>query len=492
MKILINLLTKTKNTISWVLFFYVCPLLINAQVFDGTLRLNPQNPRYFMDKSGKAIYLTGSHTWANFQEVGTKTDPVFEWAAYLKMMKANNHNFMKFWVWEQSKLGSWSSDSIEFSPMPYQAIIQNGIVKYDLKKWNQAYFDRMRQRVIEAGENGIYMSIMLFQGWSQQKEMFANPWLFHPFNPLKNVNGVGLQVVDNKEDDAEKSTLHSMKNGDVLKYQEAYVKKVIETVNDLDNVLFEIINEGGTKEWQYHIINFIKKTEKTLQKQHPVGMSNAVGIKPLMWNEDLFESPADWVAPSPEPFDWAYPKSKKTTDYQEKILPADGKKVIILDTDHIWGCGGDYKWVWQAFLQGYCPIFMDAWQNFPHVNPKIGWMKTCTVEREYLPYKLARKNMGETRRFAERINLGKSIPRPELASSRLCLANPNQSYISYAPNGEHLTIDLRHTNGAFEVEWFNPVTSETVNSETIKGGDFYVLKPPFESDAVLYLNKIKE
>ncbi len=31
----------------------------------GPLRVLPGNPRYFTDGSGKAIYLTASHTWSN-------------------------------------------------------------------------------------------------------------------------------------------------------------------------------------------------------------------------------------------------------------------------------------------------------------------------------------------------------------------------------------------------------------------------------------------
>jgi hypothetical protein len=37
--------------------------------FNGPLRVHPANPRYFTDDTGRAIYLTGSHTWANFQEI---------------------------------------------------------------------------------------------------------------------------------------------------------------------------------------------------------------------------------------------------------------------------------------------------------------------------------------------------------------------------------------------------------------------------------------
>lgn len=446
-----------------ILFVFFFSTSVYCQSFNGTLRLNPSNPRYFTDKSGKSIYLTGSHTWANFQEAGLKTDSVFEWKKYLAMMKDNNHNFMKLWVWEHARLGSWSSEELVFSPMPYQEIIQNGKIRYDLTKWNENYFKRLRQRVIEAGNNGIYVSIMLFQGWSMKKEKIesGNPWLFHPFNPVNNINGIGNQITENKEDDANLGTLHSMKNGNVMKFQEAYVRKIIATINDQDNVLFEIINEGGTKEWQYHIINFIKKTEKKLPKQHPVGMSNAVAVTPLMWNEDLEKSPADWIAPSNEPLVWNYKNSKLTTDYQTKIPVKNGKKVTILDTDHLWGCGGNYQWIWKSFLQGYCPIFMDSWQNFPYPDTvAINWLSSCVVDREYLPYKLIRRNMGITMQYSKRIDLGKSTPQPELFSSGYCLAQKGKSYIAWLESGPYLTLNLRNTLGIFEVEWFNPLTVE--------------------------------
>jgi hypothetical protein len=37
--------------------------------FHGPLRLNPATPRYFTDDTGRASCLTGSHTWANLEEI---------------------------------------------------------------------------------------------------------------------------------------------------------------------------------------------------------------------------------------------------------------------------------------------------------------------------------------------------------------------------------------------------------------------------------------
>jgi len=41
----------------------------------GPLRVHPRNPRYFADGGGRAVYLTGSHTWSNLQDQGPKDPP---------------------------------------------------------------------------------------------------------------------------------------------------------------------------------------------------------------------------------------------------------------------------------------------------------------------------------------------------------------------------------------------------------------------------------
>ena len=70
-----------------------------AQI-NGALRHLPSNPRYFTDNTGEAIFLTGSHTWENFQDMSSREGrPKFDWNEYLNMMVKNNHNFMRLWRW---------------------------------------------------------------------------------------------------------------------------------------------------------------------------------------------------------------------------------------------------------------------------------------------------------------------------------------------------------------------------------------------------------
>jgi len=61
------------STLESVLF--VCllvsapPLYGQSNKMHGPLRICKANPRYFTDDSGKAVYLTGAHTWNNLVEM---------------------------------------------------------------------------------------------------------------------------------------------------------------------------------------------------------------------------------------------------------------------------------------------------------------------------------------------------------------------------------------------------------------------------------------
>ena len=463
--------------------------LASSTLVAQPLHVHPSNGRYFQDKTGNAVLLVGSHTWANFQDITLPGESPFDWNDYLDKMEGYGHNFIRLWVWEQAKVAAWSSAPLKFSPMPYQTVMLEGVEKYDLEKWNEAYFQRLRQRVREAGERGIYVSVMLFQGWSLNKSSIptADPWPYHPFHPDNNVNGVGKTVVNHNQDEENRGTLHSTKNEDVLRQQERYVRKVVETLNDLDNVLYEIINEGGSIAWQYHMIRYIHQMEEKMPKQHPVGMSHAISITPTMWNDDLLNSPADWIAPADEPLDWKYPNSTYLTNYRTVNQPIDNPKVVVLDTDHLWGCGGDAAWVWKTFLQGGNPIFMDPWYGLPHADTvAIRWLSPCLYPFSHEPYETLRRNMGIVRVLAQKIDLAASQPMPHLASSGYCLANPGISYLVWAPQEQYLTLDLR-AEGAYEASWFHPATLASTTPVPLTGGDMVVLKSPFQGDAVLIL-----
>src|SRR5687767_3959881 len=142
-------------------------------------------------------------------------------------------------------------------------------------------------------------------------------------------------------------------------------------------------------------------------------------------NSDLERSPAEWISPNTE------------AGYRVDPPPNDGRKVIIADTDHLWGIGGDEAWVWKSFLRGINPIFMDA--------DDTSWMYPPGGDTRNVQWESVRRNMGYTAAYAARVDLTSAVPRGDLCSSSYCLAQTDgfrPAFLVYVPNGEPVTVDL--------------------------------------------------
>ncbi|MFO7668455.1 MAG: DUF6298 domain-containing protein [Bacteroidales bacterium] len=453
-----------------------CALFLNAcapaqnqmALVQGPLKVSRENPRYFTDGSGKAIYLTGSHTWDNLVDMGTADfQAEFDFPRYLHWMKEYNHNFMRLWTWE---LMNWETEkavkdrTVEYFVAPHPWLrtgpgtALDGKLKFDLSQFDPVYFERLKQRVEQAADSGIYVSIMLFEGWGLQ--FIPNAYERHPFHPDNNING----IIGDSDGDGNCTEIHTLGNHAITSLQEGYIRKVIDVVNEFDNVLYEISNENHppSTEWQYHTTRFIKEYEKNLAKQHPVGMTfQYKGGE----NSTLFNSPADWISPN------------NKDGYADDPPPSDGSKVIITDTDHLWGIGGNETWVWKSFLRGLNPIFMDAYQGrILNWKSDSSWVEPV------------RRSMGQTLMLAGRMDLIAMIPEPGLASSGYCLANAGKAYLVYLPDSLGVEVNLEKAAGLFDAEWFNPKSGQFKRSEAIRGGDKLSFHSPFgTTGTLLYL-----
>jgi hypothetical protein len=97
--------------------------------------------------------------------------------------------------------------------------------------------------------------------------------------------------------------------------------------------------------------------------------------------------------------------------------------------------------------------------------------------------------MGHTRRLAERLNLARMVPHPELASTRYCLANPGEEYVVYLPDGREVTVNLSAGSGQHTVEWIHAADGTRRPADAVAGGSHRAFKAPFSGDAVLYLRR---
>jgi len=454
------------------------------------LRINRSNPHYFTDGSGKAIYLTGSHNDPNMLDMGTiDPPPAFDFTAYLAWLQRHNHNFIRLWRWsEATKFRFPQEETMYVEPHPWLRTgpgrAGDGKLKFDLTQFNEEYFKRVRDRAEEAGENGFYVSIMLFDGAAAAAaEDFG---IYHPFHIANNIN----QIDADQNGDGKIFEAYTLGHAQqIVTIQKQYVQHIVETVNDLDNVLYEICNEchEDSTDWQYSMIRFIKESEAALPKQHPVGMTGQYPVRSKRYdNTALMNSPADWISPM------ATPSEQYMQD--PPVLHVD--KVSLLDSDHI-GVFVEVAWVWKSFTRGHHPIFID------HIEPRLP-----SILKGYPYLDGIRRNMGYALGYANKIDLARMKPNPELCSTTYCLSNPGNEYLVFVPSSkewtrralkflgfasqEEVMVDLRDAAGHLSVEWLNTDTGETMSSRTTTTGGQHNFKSPFGSDSVLYLARTSD
>ena len=107
----------SKNRWGAVLVVLAGTSMLHAAPAAGPLRVLRSNPRYFTDGSGRAIYLTGSHTWCNLATDQGKCDPPaeFDFRVYLDFLAGGAETFTRN-VSEATPVPSEQHNSSRYSP----------------------------------------------------------------------------------------------------------------------------------------------------------------------------------------------------------------------------------------------------------------------------------------------------------------------------------------------------------------------------------------
>lgn len=415
----------------------------------GPLTVCATNPRYFEDAAGRVVLLTGSHHWDSLVDNAERPGG-FDYPAYLERLVDHGHSFVRLWAqW------AWCRS---LTPRVYRRTGpgrgRDGGLRFDLERFEPAYFDRLRRRVLEAGRRGLWVSVMLFSGWALEDHGEGDPWPAHPYHRDNNINGID----GDPEGGGTGVRVHTLRAPAITRLQEAYVRRVVDTVGDLPHVLYEVSNESrpGSLAWQRYLARYLEAHGRRRGRARPVGMSAFYG-----GGRDgaLLSSPVDWISPH------------GCRRMRRAPPAATGEKVSLLDTDHLWGLGGSAAWVWKSFLRGHNPIVMDP------LDDDAGW-------------EALRRALGQVRRWAERVDLGRLEPRPRWASSGYCLAGETADgweLLAWSPAGRRLAVDLSAlpaVPGA--LTWYGTESGERSAAGTLRGGARYRLKSPFRGAALLH------
>jgi hypothetical protein len=422
----------------------------------GVLIKNPVNPRYFAHAgSSEAVYLTGSHTWDLVQ--GENWTPTAQYlTTYLDWMQSHGHNFVRLWA-------NWGY--MNYIPSPWTKSGE----KVVMDSWNTTYWNALRAAVLQITGRGMYCSVMIFGSGVGIKNNWTGNW----WNPLNNTSTALATAFSTSNG----MTFYTT-NTAALNIQKAYAAKVIDTLNDQPNIMWEIQNEAALPEsaaWQNTMMAYIRSYEATKALQHIIVMSGEGGGGSASDEAYLFNSTADAISPD------------GLTPY---LITQGGDvsystKPRFYDTDHVAGFSSASdaelyrKVIWRSFCRGMNPIFMDSYDtDFPPWNDG-------TIMAVFNP---TRDAMGHTLSYANRMDMTNVIPSSTFSTSGYALVNAGNTYLIYQPNKGSFTYTL--PSGNYDFEWFNPNTGAVTATGTMRGAKKMKSAPPFGySDAVLFIER---
>ena len=151
-------------------------------------------------------------------------------------------------------------------PRSTQPGYANGGNKFDLSRWDDAYFARLKDFLTYAGTRNIVVELTLFCPMYEDLQ-----WTLSPMRAANNVNGIG---------EVPRADVYTMGNyGGLLALQESLTRKLVTELNGFDNLFFEICNEpyAGPVQlaWQHRIADVIVATERDLPVKHLIAQNIA-------------------------------------------------------------------------------------------------------------------------------------------------------------------------------------------------------------------------
>ena len=239
-------------------------LLTAAAVFGQPLRLHPENPHYFLFAGKPTVLITSG------EHYGAVLNADFNYARYLDTLRADRLNLTRIFSGSYREVaGNFAIASNTLAPAPGKFLApwaqRDG--KFDLTKWDDAYFARLKQFLTHAARNGVVVELVLFCPLYED-----SMWSVSPMNIRNNHNGIG---------DVARADVLALKDARLTEVQVAMVRKIVSELRDFDNLYYEICNEpyfqGVTLEWQAHITKVITETEAGFAKKHLIAQNWANG-----------------------------------------------------------------------------------------------------------------------------------------------------------------------------------------------------------------------
>jgi len=434
------------------------------------LALHPDNPHYFTFREKPTVLVTSG------EHYGAVLNLDFDYVRYFDELARHGLNHTRTWVGTYREIpSSFGITDNTLAPLPGRYICPwarsdkpgyfDGGNKFDLTKWDEAYFTRLKDFMAQASKRGIVVEVNLF--CPNYEEAL---WKASPMHESNNINGVGRCPANEP---------YTLKHKDLLDVQEAVTRKVVAELAEFDNLYYEICNEpyfgGVAMDWQHHIVDTIVAAESDLKHKHLIAMNIANGrakIEKPHPAVSIFNfhycTPPDTVAMN---FDLKKPIGENETGFR-------GKDDATYRTEG-----------WDFMLAGGA-LYNNLDYSFTAKHP----------DGSFLDYKSPgggspklREQLGILKKFIESFDFVRLAPDgsviqgglPDKATGR-ALSEPGKQYAIYINGGRRAELQLELPAGDYQADWVDALTGQ-VTSQELKhtGGRVKLASPEYGQDIAL-------
>jgi Cellulase (glycosyl hydrolase family 5) len=445
-----------------------------AAAADKPLSLHPENPHYFLFRGKPTILVTSG------EHYGAVLNLDFNYFPYLDELKERQFNLTRTFS------GTYREDPTAFgivdntlAPKRFLSPWARDGEKFDLKRYDPAYFVRLKDFVAQAGKRGVVVELVLFCAIYDDKL-----WKISPMNPDNNVNGVGK---------GGRLDPYTGKDKELTDLQESLVRKITADLKDYDNVYYELCNEpyfgGVTKEWNDRIAAVIADAEKNLPARHLIAQNisngstkvenpnpdvgvlnfhycappNAVSLnyglnRPVAFDETGFVKTAD-LPYRTQGWDFflAGGAVYSNLDYSYSVAHPDGTAKVTSSP----GGGGPELRKQLAVLKEFMDVL-----DFVHMKPDSAVVKNGAVTSQLSGDDAAAKEAKATVR---------------------ALAETGKTYAIYVKGGVRADLSVELPRGMYKAEWVNTKTGVVDKAEDLDhaGGARTLVSPAYEEDIAL-------
>ncbi len=435
---------------------------------DRPIALHPENPRYFVFRGEPTFLLTSG------EHYGAVVNRDFNFTPYLDELKARGFNLTRVFSGTYREVpGSFNIKHNNLAPArgrllsPWVQVQKSGEVeRFDLERFDDEYFGRLRGFVAEAAIRGIVVEYVLFCPLYDQAL-----WAASPMNSANNVNEVG---------DCPSTEVLTLKHPRLVDLQLSFVRKAVNELNGFDNVYFEICNEpyfgGVTLDWQAKVADTIVETEKALPRKHMIAQNIA--------NE---KARVDQPHPAVSLFNFHYASPPDVI-----AMNADLRGAIGDDETGFKGTGDRHyrREAWEFLLAGGS-LYNNLDYSFTTDHPDGSAEIEDPTPGGGGP--ALRAQLAVLKSFLSSVDFVHMKPSPELiqgselaeGARAYALGKPGQ-YVAYIGAGPRATLALTLPESTYSYQWVDVKSGKPVKSGTFKAaGRLSLESPNFTEDIAI-------